>query len=181
MRALNRAAAEVMTAAGVTTATDITGFGLAGHLGEIAAQSGVEVEVFGASIPVFAGVLDLIRAGVISGAVERNREYASAFVRRAEASPRSSRRSSTIPRPRAGSSSPSAGPGPPALLAALHQRGRRRRRGHRPRHPQGPSPASSSAPERPPRPLSPPCRTSTTSSSARPATSTTARAPSSGP
>jgi selenide,water dikinase len=82
MRALNRAAAEIMTAAGVTTATDITGFGLAGHLGEIAAQSGVVIEVYASAIPVFSGVLDLIRADVISGAVERNREYASSFVRR---------------------------------------------------------------------------------------------------
>jgi len=84
MRELNRAAAEAMTAAGVTTATDITGFGLAGHLGEIAEQSGVEVEVYGAAIPVFSGVLDLIREGVISGAVERNREYASRRVKRAK-------------------------------------------------------------------------------------------------
>jgi len=83
MRELNRGAAEAMTAAGVTTATDITGFGLAGHLSEIAAQSGVEVEVYGEAIPVFSGVMDLIRAGVISGAVERNREYASAFIKRA--------------------------------------------------------------------------------------------------
>jgi selenide,water dikinase len=74
-----------MTAAGVTTATDITGFGLAGHLGEMAAQSGVEIEVYGAAIPVFPGVLELIRAGVISGAVERNREYAASFVRRDKA------------------------------------------------------------------------------------------------
>jgi selenide,water dikinase len=85
MRELNRAAAEAMIAAGVTTATDITGFGLAGHLGEIAAQSGVEVEVYGESIPVFTGVMDLIRQGAISGAVERNREYASAFVKRSNA------------------------------------------------------------------------------------------------
>jgi selenide,water dikinase len=84
MRELNRAAAEVMTAFGVTTATDVTGFGLAGHLGEIAAQSGVEVEVHGAAIPVFPGVMDLIREGVVSGAVERNREYASRYVRRAK-------------------------------------------------------------------------------------------------
>jgi selenide,water dikinase len=84
MRELNRAAAEVMTAFGVTTATDITGFGLAGHLSEIAVQSGVEVEVHGASIPVFSGVMDLIREGVVSGAVERNREYASRYLRRAK-------------------------------------------------------------------------------------------------
>jgi len=84
MTALNRAAAEVMAAAGVTTATDVTGFGLAGHLGEISAQSGVQVEVYAESIPVFTGVLDLIRSGVVSGAVERNREYAASFVRRAK-------------------------------------------------------------------------------------------------
>jgi selenide,water dikinase len=81
MTELNRAAAEAMTAAGVTTATDITGFGLAGHLSEIAVQSGVEVEIYGESIPVFDSVMDLIRDGVISGAVERNRDYASAFVK----------------------------------------------------------------------------------------------------
>jgi len=83
MRALNRAAAELMPAFGVTTATDITGFGLAGHLAEMAAQSGVEIAVEASAIPVFPGVLDLIRDGVISGAVERNREYAGRFVRRA--------------------------------------------------------------------------------------------------
>lgn len=83
MRALNRAAAALMPAFRVTTATDITGFGLAGHLGEIAAQSRVDIEVFGAALPVFPGVLELIRSGVVSGAVERNREYAAAFVRRA--------------------------------------------------------------------------------------------------
>jgi len=81
MTELNRAAAESMTAAGVTTATDITGFGLAGHLSEIAAQSGVEMEIYGEAIPVFEGVMDLIRDGVISGSVERNRDYASAFVK----------------------------------------------------------------------------------------------------
>ncbi len=81
MTSLNRAAAEAMTTAGVTTTTDVTGFGLAGHLSEIAVQSGVEAEVYAESIPLFSGVLELVRDGVISGAVERNREYASAFVK----------------------------------------------------------------------------------------------------
>ncbi len=81
MAELNRAAAEAMIAAGVTTATDITGFGLAGHLSEIAVQSGVALEVYADAIPVFPGVIDCIQAGLVSGAVERNREYAAAFVR----------------------------------------------------------------------------------------------------
>ena len=84
MAELNKAAAEAMAEARVTTATDVTGFGLAGHLSEIAAQSGVQVEVVGEAIPVFDGVMDLVRDGVVSGAVERNREYAGRFVRRAK-------------------------------------------------------------------------------------------------
>ncbi len=80
MAELNKAAAEVMSSAGVTTATDITGFGLAGHLSEIVAQSGVSVEVYGEDIPLFEGVRECVRDGIISGTVERNREYASAFV-----------------------------------------------------------------------------------------------------
>ena len=82
MAGLNRASAEVMIAAGVRCATDVTGFGLAGHLGEIAVQSGVTAEVWAAKIPVFAGVMDLLRKGVISGAVERNRESAARRVER---------------------------------------------------------------------------------------------------
>jgi selenide,water dikinase len=83
MAALNRGAAEVMTAAGVRCATDVTGFGLAGHLGEIAVQSGVTAEVWADALPVFPGVLGLLRGGVISGAVERNREAAARRVERA--------------------------------------------------------------------------------------------------
>ena len=84
MRALNRAAAALMPAFRVTTATDITGFGLAGHLSEMAVQSGVEIAVEASAIPVFPGVLSLVRDGVVSGAVERNREYAGRYVRRAK-------------------------------------------------------------------------------------------------
>ena len=77
---LNRAASDVMIEMGVTTATDITGFGLAGHLSEIVVQSGVTAEIYFDLIPVFDGVLDLVKKGVISGAIERNREYASQYV-----------------------------------------------------------------------------------------------------
>jgi selenide, water dikinase len=80
MAALNRAAAEIMAEAGVVTATDVTGFGLAGHLSEMAVQSGVTVEVEADLIPVFPEALDYIHQGIMSGALERNREYAAAFV-----------------------------------------------------------------------------------------------------
>lgn len=81
MTELNRAAAEIMAEMRLRTATDITGFGLLGHLSEMARQSRVSVEIQADLVPVFEGVLDYVRRGLISGAVERNREYASRFVR----------------------------------------------------------------------------------------------------
>jgi selenide,water dikinase len=112
-----------MTAAGVTTATDITGFGLAGHLGEIAEQSGVEVEVYGAAIPVFSGVLDLVREGVVSGAVERNREYASRRVKRAKGVGEELETLLYDPQTSGGLLIAVRKPKAAALLAALHKRG----------------------------------------------------------
>jgi selenide,water dikinase len=82
MSALNRTASEIMAEAGVRAATDVTGFGLLGHLSEVAVQSGVTAEVYPADVPLFDGVLGCLRRGIISGAIERNREYASKFVAR---------------------------------------------------------------------------------------------------
>ena len=59
MAGLNRAAAEEMARSGVTTATDVTGFSLLGHLSEIVRQSRVTAEIYADSVPVFDGVLDL--------------------------------------------------------------------------------------------------------------------------
>jgi len=84
MSELNKNAAAVMIKAGVRCATDVTGFGLAGHLSEIVVQSGVTAEVRAQAIPVFEGVLDCFRKGIISGAVERNRESAAKYVEKAE-------------------------------------------------------------------------------------------------
>ncbi len=83
MAELNRAAAEVMIEFGVACATDVTGFGLMGHLSEIAAQSGVSMEVEPACIPLFDGVRELLSQGVISGANEKNRDFSTAHVDRA--------------------------------------------------------------------------------------------------
>lgn len=80
MTELNKAAAEVMIEMGVTTATDVTGFGLLGHLAEMVSQSGVTAEVYVDCVPVFDDVLDFIAMEMISGAVERNREYAARCV-----------------------------------------------------------------------------------------------------
>jgi AhpD family alkylhydroperoxidase len=75
MATLNKAAAEAMKAAGASACTDITGFGLFGHLMRMAWQSKLTAEVFADALPSFAGALEAFREGVIPGAVERNREF----------------------------------------------------------------------------------------------------------
>jgi len=80
MSELNKAASEVMTRMDVRAATDVTGFGLAGHLSEMVIQSRVSAEVWTDCLPIFDGVIDLVRENFISGAVERNREFASKYV-----------------------------------------------------------------------------------------------------
>jgi len=77
---LNKTAAEIAAGMGVRTGTDITGFSLLGHLSEIVRQSGVTAEIYAKKVPLFDEVLDYVRAGIISGAIERNREYSSQFV-----------------------------------------------------------------------------------------------------
>ncbi len=72
MATLNRDAAEAMVESGAHAATDITGFGLLGHLGEMAAGSGLAATVFAAAAPVLAGVLDLAEQGVVPGGTRRN-------------------------------------------------------------------------------------------------------------
>ena len=72
MAQLNRAAAEAMQAVGVSACTDVTGFGLLGHLREIARQSGVGARVVLGRVPVLAGAWDLLRAGVVSQGTENN-------------------------------------------------------------------------------------------------------------
>jgi selenide, water dikinase len=75
MATLNKAAAEAMKAAGASACTDITGFGLFGHLMRMARQSKLTAEVYADALPSFAGALEAFRDGVIPGAVERNREF----------------------------------------------------------------------------------------------------------
>jgi selenide,water dikinase len=77
MTTLNRTAAEIMVKHGATACTDITGFGLLGHLAQVVAESKVTVEIRSEDIPVFPGVLEYAQKGMFSGANERNAEYSS--------------------------------------------------------------------------------------------------------
>jgi selenide, water dikinase len=75
MRALNRAAAEVLVQHGVRGATDVTGFGLLGHGLEMARASGTRFVFEAAALPALAGALDLARAGVETTGAGHNRRF----------------------------------------------------------------------------------------------------------
>ncbi|MEY2745004.1 MAG: hypothetical protein RL112_46 [Planctomycetota bacterium] len=73
MARLNAAAAEAMGVAGAHAATDVTGFGLAGHARNLAKASGVTLRFESAALPLFPGVLDLARGGYCSGGSGRSK------------------------------------------------------------------------------------------------------------
>jgi selenide,water dikinase len=74
MTTLNREAAAAMRRVGVKAATDVTGFGLVGHLGNLLLQSGVAAEIVAENVPVLPEVSELIAAGHIPGGTRRNLE-----------------------------------------------------------------------------------------------------------
>ncbi len=80
MVALNSGAAQAMVAAGVKAATDVSGFGLLGHLGELVRAAGVAARVEAGAVPVIEGAPELAAAGIYAGGSERNLAAAERFV-----------------------------------------------------------------------------------------------------
>ena len=82
MTTLNAQAAEIaaMGRFQVHSATDITGFGLIGHLREMAKGSGVSARIAASRIPLLEGAIDCVRAGAIPGGLLANREFAECVV-----------------------------------------------------------------------------------------------------
>ena len=76
MSALNRAASEAMVQVGVPAATDVTGFGLVGHLLEML-EGRLDADLRFPDIPVLDEAFDLARAGVLPGGSKRNLEAMS--------------------------------------------------------------------------------------------------------
>jgi selenide,water dikinase len=74
MSTLNRSAADAMTATGVSAATDITGYGLLGHLRNMLRQSGVGADIYVEEVPELEGARALAAAGHIPGGTRRNLE-----------------------------------------------------------------------------------------------------------
>jgi selenide,water dikinase len=81
MATLNRAASEAMMEVGVHAATDVTGYGLLGHLHEMATASGVGARVSAAAVPLIEGARVLAAAGAIAGGTARNLEWLADKVR----------------------------------------------------------------------------------------------------
>ncbi len=75
MRLLNRDAARVMQEMEVKAATDVTGFGLLGHVYELARASGVGVEIVAGQVPLMAGAWDYSSMGLVPGGAYSNRDY----------------------------------------------------------------------------------------------------------
>jgi selenide,water dikinase len=93
MAALNDAAAAAARAAGAHAMTDVTGFGLLGHLHSLALASGVAARVDAAAVPALDGVPELLEGEeAVSGGSARNREYAQSFTAFAAAVPEARRR-----------------------------------------------------------------------------------------
>jgi selenide, water dikinase len=81
MRRLNRAASEVLVAAGLEAATDVTGFGLLGHGLEMARAAGVRFVLEAAALPALDGALELAAGGVETGGAAHNRRFVASSLR----------------------------------------------------------------------------------------------------
>jgi L-seryl-tRNA(Ser) seleniumtransferase len=93
MAALNDVASAAARAAGAHAMTDITGFGLLGHLHSLALASGVAVRIDAATVPALDGVVELLEEeDAVSGGSARNRAYAETFTVFADDVPRPRRR-----------------------------------------------------------------------------------------
>jgi len=80
MTALNAAASMAARAAGAHAMTDVTGFGLLGHLHSLARASGVAAVIDASAVPAIEGALELLQGDdAVSGGSRRNRDYAETF------------------------------------------------------------------------------------------------------
>jgi len=74
--ALNKPGADAAKKFTINAATDVTGFGLVNHLGDICKASGVSAVIYAKELPVMDGVAELVKAKMIPGGTERNFDFA---------------------------------------------------------------------------------------------------------
>ena len=84
MARLNRDASEAALAVGARAATDVTGYGLIGHLGNMLRASGISARIDAAAVPILDGVAALVEAGHVPGGTRRNQKDAAGSVSYAE-------------------------------------------------------------------------------------------------
>lgn len=80
MCALNKEASEVARTFGVKACTDVTGFGLAGHLVEMARASACRIRIRAHSIPILAGALECATMGMIPAGAYSNRTFFASWI-----------------------------------------------------------------------------------------------------
>jgi selenide,water dikinase len=80
MATLNKAAAKAMVEIGPHAATDVTGYGLIGHLREIVTASGLGATIEASTVPVLPATWDLIKQKAIPGGSQNNHTFLSAYV-----------------------------------------------------------------------------------------------------
>lgn len=85
MATLNKGAAEAMEGLTVHACTDITGFGLLGHAGEMARASGVRLRLYSERVPVLPAAEEYVKFGLAPGGTRANLEYVSSFTQFAPA------------------------------------------------------------------------------------------------
>ncbi len=75
-----------MTTGGFTVnaMTDVTGFGLIGHVRELARGSGVSVRLFASKVPLLEGALECVQRGYVPGGLKANRGFAEGCVEYAD-------------------------------------------------------------------------------------------------
>jgi len=84
MARLNRDAATILSTFEVAACTDVTGFGLLGHLAEMVSGAGAGARVFSEKVPMIVEALEFAAMGLIPGGAYKNREFRETMVRFAE-------------------------------------------------------------------------------------------------
>jgi selenide,water dikinase len=81
MATLNRKAAEILTEFKISACTDITGFGLLGHLAEMVCATNIGVTIESAKVPILAEAYDFAAMGLVPVGAHKNREFRKDMVR----------------------------------------------------------------------------------------------------
>jgi selenide,water dikinase len=81
MEELNAVPSELMVKAGASACTDVTGFGFLGHLQELAAASGVDIEVEAGKVPVMPEACEMLEANAVPGGLWTNRHHFSKWIK----------------------------------------------------------------------------------------------------